>query len=252
MKNPSPRTPQFYISPKIHKEGNPGRPVVSPINCHTANISKYVNYHLQPIMKQIPSYVKDTNDFINKINAVKSVPKNSYLVTMNVRSLYTNIANAEGILAVKRAFDNYSKKITTTKVITTFLALILTLNDFVLDCIHYLQIKGCAMDTVCAPAYANIFMANFELKYIYPYIRDKTKMFLRFIDKKHPSIKFEFKYSQSKIEFLDVLIYKDHNNMLQTTIYRKQTDQQNYLHARSEHPKLLKDSIPYSQALRIK
>ena len=36
------------------------------------------------------------------------------------------------------------------------------------------------MATTCAPAYANIFMANFELKYIYPYIKDKTKM-LRFI-----------------------------------------------------------------------
>ena len=40
--------------------------------------------------------------------------------------------------------------------------------------------------------------------------------------------------------------------MLQTTIYRKQTDQQIYLDAWSEHPKLLKDSIPYSQALWIK
>ena len=29
-------------------------------------------------------------------------------------------------------------------------------------------------------------------------------------------------------------------------------DRQNYLDARSEHPKSLKDSIPYSQALRIK
>ena len=180
LKNPSPRTPQFYISPKIHKEGNPGRPVVSSINCHTANISKYVDYHLQPIVKQIPSYVKDTNDFINKINAVKSVPKNSYLITMDVRSLYTNIPKAGGISAVKRAFDNYSKKTTATKVITTFLALILTLNNFVFDCIHYLQLKGWAMDTICAPAYANIFMVNFKLKYIYPYIRDKTKMFLRF------------------------------------------------------------------------
>ena len=135
LKNPSHRTPQFYISPKIHKERNPGRPVVSSINCHTANISKYVDYHLQPIVKQIPSYVKDTNDFINKINAVKSVPKNSYLVTMDVRSLYTNIPNAEGISAVKRAFDKYSKKTTTTKVITTLLALILTLNNFVFDSI---------------------------------------------------------------------------------------------------------------------
>ena len=93
-------------------------------------------------MKQTPSYIKDTNDFINKISGVKSVPKISYLVTMDVRSLFTNIQNAEGISAVKRAFDNYSKKTTSTKVITTFLALILTLNNVVFDCIHYLQIKG--------------------------------------------------------------------------------------------------------------
>ena len=72
------------------------------------------------------------------------------------------------------------------------------------------------------------------------------------LNKKHPSIKFEFRYSQTKVQYLDVLIYKDQNNMLQTTIYRKQIDRQNYLEARSEHPKLLKDSIPYSQALHIK
>ena len=101
---------------------------------------------------------------------------------MDVISLYTNTPNAEGISAVKTAFDNYSKKTTSTKVITTFLALILTLNNFVFDCIHYLQIKGCTMGTICAPDYANIFKANFELKYIYPYIKDKTKIFLRFID----------------------------------------------------------------------
>ena len=40
--------------------------------------------------------------------------------------------------------------------------------------------------------------------------------------------------------------------MLQTTIYRKQTDRQNYLDAQSEHPKSHEDSIPYSQTLRIK
>ena len=42
--------------------------------------------------------------------------------------------------------------------------------------------------------------------------------FMNDLNKKHPSIKFEFKYSQTKIEFLDVLVYKDHNKMLQTTI----------------------------------
>ena len=164
LKNPSPRTPQFYISPKIHKEGNPGRPVVSSINCHTANISKYVDYHLQPIVKQIPSYVKCTNDFINKINAVKSVPKNSYLVTMDVRSLYTNIPNAEEISVVKRAFDNYSKKTTTIKVIKTFLALILTLNNFAFNCIHFLQKKRIHNGHNLYFCLCKYFHANFLIK----------------------------------------------------------------------------------------
>ena len=76
--------------------------------------------------------------------------------------------------------------------------------------------------------------------------------FMSDLNKKHPSIKFEFKFSQTKIEFLDVLVYKDHNNMLQTTIYRTETDWQNYLDAQSTNLKLLKDSIPYSHALWIK
>ena len=66
LKTTSPRTPRFYIQPKIHKQGNPERPVISSVNCHTSNISKYVNYHLQPIVQQIPSYIQDTSDFLRK------------------------------------------------------------------------------------------------------------------------------------------------------------------------------------------
>ena len=71
LKRNDPKTPKFYPRLKIHKEGNPGRPVVSSVNCHTANISKYVDYHLQPIVKAIPSYVKDTLGFL-KIKESKS------------------------------------------------------------------------------------------------------------------------------------------------------------------------------------
>ena len=39
LKTNNPKTPKFYTLPKIHKENNPGRPVISSINCHTANLS---------------------------------------------------------------------------------------------------------------------------------------------------------------------------------------------------------------------
>ena len=54
-----------------------------------------------------------------------------------------------------------------TNVITTFLALILTLNNLIFNSINYLQTKDCAMGTICAPSYANIFMDHFEKNLIY-------------------------------------------------------------------------------------
>ena len=60
------------------------------------------------------------------------------------------------------------------------------------------------------------------------------------------------KYSQHKIEFHHTLIYKDKNNNIETTLYKKPTDRQNYIHSKSDHPFLYwKKSIAYSQALRL-
>ena len=125
------------------------------------------------------------------------------------------------------------KKSIATEVITTFLTLIFTLNNFRFNCKHYLQIKGCAIGTCCAHIYANIFIAIFESKFVYSYIKEKFITFLWFIDdlfmigadteeellkfinelnQKYKTIKFDFKYSKIKIGFLDVLVYKDINN----------------------------------------
>ena len=101
---------------------------------------------------------------------------------MDKIGLYTNIPNNEGIAAVKRKHDNFTQKTVATKVMTTFLALILTLNNFTFNSKFYLQIKGCAMGTICSTAYANILVSEFEERYIYPLIKNKSSSYLRFID----------------------------------------------------------------------
>ena len=45
-----PKPGQFYILPKVHKQGNPGRPVVSNNSHPTESISQFVNYHLKPLL----------------------------------------------------------------------------------------------------------------------------------------------------------------------------------------------------------
>ena len=52
MKVGSPKTPRFYIQSKIHKEVNPGRPVISSLNCHTSKIPEYVVFHIQPKVRE--------------------------------------------------------------------------------------------------------------------------------------------------------------------------------------------------------
>ena len=41
--NKTPRIPNFYMLPKIHKTGNPGRPIVNGIGCITEKISAYID-----------------------------------------------------------------------------------------------------------------------------------------------------------------------------------------------------------------
>ena len=89
---------------------------------------------------------------------------------------YTSILNHEGIAAIKKIYGKYTNKTIPPKKIT-FLALILTFSNFIFNSKFYLQIKGSAMKTRCATTYANIFMAEFEEKYIY-----WQMLYLRFMD----------------------------------------------------------------------
>ena len=66
---------------------------------------------------------------------------------MDVKVLYTNIPNNEGIAVVKQKHDNWAKEIVTTKVLETFLALILTRKNFSFNLKFFLQIKGSGMGT---------------------------------------------------------------------------------------------------------
>ena len=86
---------------KIHKEGNPHRPVISSVNYHTTKIFEYVEHHLQTHVQELGSFVKDSTDFIKKVLTTDKVPQESFFDTMDVRSLYTNIPNNEGIKAVE-------------------------------------------------------------------------------------------------------------------------------------------------------
>ena len=104
-KSPS-RTPIFYGLPKIHKNNIPLRPIVSACDSPTENLASFIDYISQPVMKSLQSYIRDTRDFITQILELPPLPPNSYLVTADVVSLYTNIPHQEGTEAfIKKLGD---------------------------------------------------------------------------------------------------------------------------------------------------
>ena len=175
------RTPQFHILPKIHNPDIPARPVVS-YTSHTSKISNIVEHYLQPYAKVLPSYIKHqiVLDCINKISRTENITKDRFLVTFDVKSLYTNISNHEVMKTQKEVLNSLNdcnSKPIATKIIVRFL-LILTFNDFIFNEFHDLQKMGCTMVTICAPNYATEFERTYKQTHVKPFV----KFYYQFID----------------------------------------------------------------------
>ena len=139
-----PRIPVFYTLTKIHKPTLVGRPIISGCDGPTECLSPFVDKLLQPIAQIQDSYLKDTTHFIRFIESTR-VPRNAFLVSIDVTSLYTNIPQEEGITIVCKAYENFHAN--NPPIATNFLRemLSLLLNSFQFNGEDYLQTHGTAM-----------------------------------------------------------------------------------------------------------
>lgn len=150
----------------LHKLNNPGRPIVSGINTVTEKISSLVDSLIKDIPPTFSSYIKDTNHFLKEITQLH-ISAGSFLVTLDVTSLYTNIPHDEGILAVAEAYkEDFHKFGIDAPTLSILTKLVLELNNFEFEGRHFLQINGTAMGTKMAPNYANIFMSHLESRFL--------------------------------------------------------------------------------------
>jgi hypothetical protein len=268
----APKFGRFYTLPKIHKENVPMRPIVSCNGTITEHISSLIDYAIKEIPSQFKSYIKDTNDFLEKIKHL-DVPQNCLLATMDVVNMYPSIPHEDGIRSTLEIYSKLetSQQCMKTETLESLLRVVLEHNVFEFNSKYYIQTNGTAIGTKMAPAYANIFMGVLEEKFLNSR-ETKPLAYFRFIDdifilwdkgqenlesliqdfgQVHPNIKFSNCISSQEMNFLDVTI-KLENGKLSTKLYRKPTDNPSYLHYYSEHPKFLKHSIPYSLALRCR
>ena len=67
-------------------------------------MSAFVDRDRQPLLANIPSYIKDTTDFFNKQSLFNNLSDNTILVTLHATALYSNIPHNDGIGACKKIF----------------------------------------------------------------------------------------------------------------------------------------------------
>jgi len=279
-----PRPRRFYILPKIHKDPlawtiphrmPQGRPIVSDVESESYRISAYVESFLTPLSCRHRSYIKNSYDFIDKIKDLNISP-NTYLVTGDITSLYTNMKHDITIDSIRKILNKYPEPTRPDKYILKILDLILKNNDFEFNNEVFLQTCGCPMGKIIGPAAANIYLIDFDEAAMNGF-RIKPEIFFRFLDdvflfwngtlqelKEYenflnsliPGIKITLEAHLTSTNFLDITIYKkylDNNNIkIATKIYVKPTDTQNLLHASSFHPPHTTKGILKSQLIRYK
>ena len=145
----------------------PYRPIVSSKRTLTEHISGYVDSILQPLLHNIPSFITDTNNFLRKLNDINHliIPE-SIMITMDVNTLYTNIAHRGGINACCSLHNRHTNHPALINHFPILIDFILTHNLFKFNNDHYLQIKGTAMSTIMASAYANISMDAIKTSFL--------------------------------------------------------------------------------------
>ncbi len=275
----TPRTPQLYLLPKIHKGTfpPPGRPIESACSSPTERISQLCDLELRPLVLLMLSHIKDTTHFLQRLGSLGPQPPGTILVVLDVNALYPSIPMEDGLrqvgLRIHKYRDQYKKP--STPALIKLMRLVLEKNNFQFNGVNYLQKAGTAMGTRMAPQFANLYMAQFEEQYVYPYKLYLDKYWFRFIDDvfllwhhgedelekflshlstchKEKTIKFSSEYSSEGVPFLDTWVHLDKDGNLNTKVYTKPTDSHNYLHYTSAHPRKCIDAIPYGQFIRIK
>ena len=260
---------KFYIIPKIHKSPIVGRPIAASHSYITRPISIFVDELVKPSII-MPTVLRDSGELIQCLEKVE-LPANCLLVTADVSSLYPNIDTKKAIIALDLLLRE--SKVAQTPLLVQLTRLVFENNflksEFSNDIYH--QTFGIAMGTPFAVTAANAFMYHHERdivethsRYITLYKRfiddifviwagphENLLEFLHAINTKDERIKITYEISESKISFLDLLLFKDSaSKTLQYSTFQKPLNKYLYIPYESFHPASNKKAFIIGELMR--
>ena len=163
------------------------RPIVSGCNSPFHRILWFVCHILAPLMNLVPSHLKNTHDFLQRIRRLAPEDlKNLTFFTADVEALYTNINVLTAIEDVlefakenKASINTYSLKLSD---IQELLEATLGKSYFIYNKQVYLQLLGLFMGTNPAPILATVKMWKLEKLSVYVDLRITLPTYSRFYD----------------------------------------------------------------------
>ena len=127
-------------------------------------------------MKSTKSYLNNPTQLDN-ILRYKRLPINSYLVTLDIESFYTNISHDQAIITFLKVFEGHPQLV----LLLDLLKFVLKSNIFEFDNLVFTQTCGLVMGTKLAPALATIFIGLLEETFLSSRAL-KPEVWLRHID----------------------------------------------------------------------
>jgi len=254
LKNNDCSLPKAYGLPKVHKVGTPFRIIVSSINTTLNSFADYLQRILHKCLPPAQSHVKNSFELFNTLLG-KKIPENHLLLSLDVKSLFTNIPSELVIEAIKNRWT-YIEKVTkiTKKEFIIAVKFILDSTFFTFDEVTYKQIFGSPMGSPLSPVLADLVMQDLENKAIdkldfsfpfyYRYVDDillltpaeKVDSILNTFNNIHDRLKFTVEYEENRsISFLDLNLSVQ-NDVLYIDWHKKVTCSGRYLHYYSGHP----------------
>ena len=271
------------VRPIVSQSGSLTENIALFVETHLKEAARKHNTYLE----DTPDFLRKIKTLTEK----EKLPDNAILAVIDVVGLYTNIPTEEGVKCVEDILEENPISGIPGAFITRLLEVVLKNNIFEFDKELWIQNIGTAMGARPAPSYANIFMdkkidrklwktaqkllqsEETPLKFMKRFLDDifavftgtvkELHKFFSEINLIHPSIKFTLTHTTPKsmigqcecvqleaVPFLDTkCTIKD--GQISTDLYKKPTDQNQYLLPDSCHHAQVTESIPYSLCLRI-
>lgn len=112
------------------------------------NLSAFTEFYLQPLAQELPSFIKDTTDLLNKIehlNTSGPFPTGTLLVSWDMVSMFPNTDNKLGLFAFRKALNARENIFPSTTCILEAIKICLKSNHSVFKENFFLQIHGTVM-----------------------------------------------------------------------------------------------------------